>query len=71
MDEDIVVNFGKKVRKLRKSKNLTQEQFAYMIEVDSSYIGKIERAERCVSLKTAEKIAHALDEKLTTLLDFS
>jgi len=60
MCKEILTNFGNKLKQLRKQKGLSQEALALEIEVDRTYIGKIERAERNVSLKMVEKIAKAL-----------
>ncbi len=60
MNKDILVDFGKKLKELRKEKGLSQEDLALEIEVDRTYIGKIERAERNISLKMIGKIANAL-----------
>lgn len=37
---------GAKIRKLRKSKGLTQERLAEMVDVSAAYIGHIERAKK-------------------------
>ena len=61
MYNEILINFGNKLRTLRQEKGLSQEALALEIEVDRTYIGKIERAERNISLKTVGKIAKALN----------
>ena len=60
MCNEILINFGNKLKELRKEKGFSQEALALEIDVDRTYIGKIERAERNVSLKTVGKIAKAL-----------
>ena len=49
-DEDVKVLFGKRVRQLRKAKGVSQEAFAYEVQIDRSYYGSIERGMRNVSL---------------------
>lgn len=63
--------FGKKVRKLRREKQLSQEQLAFKAEFHRTYIGMVERAERNITLLNIEKIATALETTLPNLLDFS
>ena len=52
--------FGKNLRKFRKKKCLTQEVLAFKANLDRTYIGRIERGERNISLAVAERIANAL-----------
>jgi transcriptional regulator with XRE-family HTH domain len=52
--------FGERVRQLRKEKNLSQEAFAALCELDRTYVGGIERGERNISLVNISKIAAAL-----------
>jgi len=55
---------GIKIKKVRKIKNLTQEELAYSAGLNRAYIGYIERGERNPSTETLAKIAKAL--KITT-----
>lgn len=57
----ISVNFGKKVREIRISRNLSQESLANLADIHRTYIGMIERAEKNITLVNIEKIAKALD----------
>lgn len=70
MSKDILIKFGKKVRKERLKKNLSQENFAEMIGVHRTYIGMIERAEKNITLINIKKISDALDIPLSKLFDF-
>jgi len=70
MSKDILIKFGKKVRKERLKKNLSQEKFAEMIGVHRTYIGMIERAEKNITLTNVKKISDALDIPLSKLFDF-
>ena len=70
MNKDILIKFGKKVRKERLKKNLSQEKFAEMIGVHRTYIGMIERAEKNITLTNIKKISDALDITLSKLFDF-
>jgi transcriptional regulator with XRE-family HTH domain len=56
-----LLDLGKRIKLVRKAKNLSQEQLALKAEVDRSYMGGIERGERNVSFLTLVKIARCLD----------
>jgi len=60
--------FGNNVQKIRKQKNISQEQLAELAHVHRTYIGMIERAERNITLINIEKIANALDVEIADLL---
>jgi transcriptional regulator with XRE-family HTH domain len=60
MEYDILQIVGRRVRDLRKQKGLSQEQLGELAGVHFTYIGKVERAEKNVSLLNLEKIALAL-----------
>ena len=63
----ILVDFGKRVRQLRKSQNLSQEAFAAKCSLDRTYLGGIERVERNVALCNIRAIAEALGVSLSEL----
>ena len=64
----ISIKFGEKVRELRVSKNLSQEQLADLANVHRTYIGMVERAEKNITLVNIEKIARALNVEINELL---
>ena len=41
---------GKRIQQLRKTKGLTQEQFAVKLNISDRYLGKIERGEGTASI---------------------
>ncbi len=53
-------SFGKRLKSLRRHKQLSQEGLALACELDRTYIGSVERGERNVSLVNIHKIANAL-----------
>lgn len=65
--KEVLIQFGKKVRTLRKAHQLSQEQLAFKASLHRTYIGMIERAEKNVTLLNIEKIAKALDVDLKEL----
>ena len=52
---------GQQIRRLREEKNLSQEEFAGIAEIDRAYYGGIERGERNVAALNLIKIAAALN----------
>lgn len=56
------------VRRYRKETGISQQDFAYEIEMDRSYFGGIERGERNVSIDNIERIADGLKIKPFLLL---
>jgi transcriptional regulator with XRE-family HTH domain len=64
MPEQILVEFGKKVREERHKQHLSQEQLAEIAGLHRTYIGMIERAERNITLENINKICKALDINL-------
>lgn len=67
--KSISIKFGEKVREIRNSQNLSQEQLAHLADVHRTYIGMVERAEKNITLVNIEKIANALNVKIKDLLD--
>ena len=59
--------FGKRVKELRESHNLSQEKFALQIEMDRTYLASIESGKRNVSLENINKIAVGLSMSLSEL----
>jgi transcriptional regulator with XRE-family HTH domain len=58
--------FGLRVRHYRKLKSLSQEELADLCVLHRTYIGSVERGERNITLLNAEKIAHSLEEPLSS-----
>ena len=58
---------GKQIRRLREGKELSQEEFAGIADIDRAYYGGIERGERNVAALNLIKIADALDVEVGKL----
>lgn len=58
---DIKKSFGEKIKRLRKKKNLTQEQLAEMIDISPRNLSKIEVGDCFVKAETLEKLLTALN----------
>lgn len=67
MQKDLLFTFGQTVRKLRLSKDISQEKFADMCNLHRTYISDVELGKRNVSLENIEKMATALDMHVSTL----
>lgn len=67
---DVREELGKKVRKLRRERRLTQEELADRANMHFTYIGQIERGKRNPSLINLQKIAKALKVSGGELLPF-
>jgi len=65
MKKEILVKFGEKVRAERTRLKISQEQLAARAKVHRTYIGMIERAEKNITLENIEKVAKALNLKLS------
>ncbi len=62
--------FGNHLRKVREKKNMSQLALANKAELDLTTINELENGNRQPMLKTAWKIANALNVKLSYLFDF-
>jgi transcriptional regulator with XRE-family HTH domain len=62
--------FGKRLKELRKNKNLTQEKLAELVETEESHISALERGLHFPTYVTLEKIAKALDVEFHELFFF-
>ena len=56
--------FGRKVRKIRKNQNLTQEELSFRSDVNRTFIGMVERGEKNITIESMEKIADGLHSNL-------
>ena len=64
-----VTTFGEVIRKIRRSKGMSQEQLANNARLDRSYVGGIERNERNPTLPVIERLADGLGISLSEMFD--
>lgn len=69
-EQNIYVNLGKNIRKYRSEKGLSQEKLSELLNVNSKFIGHVERVERYISLKKLIQLSIILDIPLSKLFDF-
>lgn len=67
MSHKLLIQFGKRVRELRLSRGLSQEELGAHAGVHRTYIGMIERAEKNITLENIKKIADALGVSINSL----
>ena len=67
------MTLGEKIRQLRKQKKLTQRQLAEMVQIDFTYLSKIEngRLDYTPSVKTLHQLAEALKADELELLELA
>lgn len=61
---------GKRIKEIRKSKGLTQEQLSEMIDIETSSLSGIESGRFYPSLHVLEKIAQVFEVELIDFLSF-
>ena len=61
---------GKNIQKIRKSRNLTQQELADKIDMNRAHLGHLEQGRKSPSLETIEKIAKALRVKISEIFNF-
>lgn len=69
-DESSLQYFAAATKKIRNARGLSQQELADLAGVSIVSVNVVERAKRGVSLSTLEKIAHALDNKLSAMIEY-
>lgn len=69
-EDDIYTKLGKNIRKYRLAKGLSQEKLSEMLDVNSKFIGHVERVERYISLQKLIKLSKILTVPLHLLFYF-
>jgi len=62
--------FGENVKRYRSMIGKSQEDFAFLADMSTVYLGELERGEKCPSIEMAYKISMALGINIAQLLDF-
>ncbi len=68
--DNISALLGQRIRVLRTSAGLSQEDLAFKASISTNYLGQVERAVKNPTLETVYRIAQALDISLIQLFDF-
>lgn len=64
-----LIAFGATLRLARTQKGLSQEALALQCGLDRTYVGRVERGERNLSLKTIVKLAKGLGLRPAELME--
>lgn len=62
-------NLGKRIKKMRSERSISQEGLADLAGVHRTYVGMIERGEKNVTVLSASKIASALGVTISDLFE--
>lgn len=68
-DDQLLKEFGQRVKSARLSMGLSQEKLAFECDLDRTYISSIERGKRNLSLINIHKLATALRVNASALVD--
>jgi DNA-binding XRE family transcriptional regulator len=68
--EEVYLLIGKRVKYLRRLRNLTQSELAEKADLSVNYISQIETGVASPTIKTLLVVAQALDVELKELFDF-
>ncbi len=69
-NDNAIKLFGKHLKSIRKSKDISQEELSYRTDLELSQIGRIERGVINTSISNLFLIADALEIPAKDLLDF-
>ncbi|HJN44889.1 MAG: transcriptional regulator [Acidobacteria bacterium] len=64
----LLTRIGRRLRKARRAKGLSQEALAHSAGLDRSYVSGLERGEFNVSILALSKLAQAAGTRLSSLL---
>mgnify|MGYP006267744409 CR=1 FL=1 len=68
-EQSYLSQLGARIRKLRKSKQLSQEGLAFEADLDRTYVSSVERGERNIAVLNLAKLARALGVGVAELLE--
>ena len=66
-----LIKLGKNIKFVRKSKGLSQNQLAELLDISREHLAKIETAKRTISLGLLFKLCDILEINEVTLFNFS
>jgi transcriptional regulator with XRE-family HTH domain len=69
MNAELLLNFGKIIRELRKGKKISQEELGFQSNLHRTYIGMIERGEKNITLENIEKLSKGLDVSMKLIFE--
>ena len=69
LQEQTYRTIGRNVRKYRQSANISQEKLSEILDVNSKFIGHVERFERFISLKKLIELAEYFNVPVKNFFD--
>lgn len=69
MSKKDLQKFGKRLKGLRRERDLTQLELAEILDMSPNFIGMIERGERNTTVENVFRIARALNVKPSNLFE--
>ena len=70
-DENVFEKLGQNIKKYRVARGLSQEKLSELLDVNSKFVGHVERVERNISLTKLVELAEILDVPMNLLFDFT
>ena len=71
IDQEFIISFGKNLRKVRESKNMSMQTLADIINIEYSPISRIERGLINTSIGIIYEISKALEIDIKELFNFT
>ena len=68
MSNDICEHFGKRLRQLRTQRGLSQEELAYRVGMDVSYLSEVENGKKEPCLRKMKELSQGLGVTLSRLM---
>jgi len=66
--DPVLLALGDAIRRIRQSKDISQEKLALLTEFDRCYVGRVERGDNNVAVLTLARLANSLDISLARLM---
>jgi len=68
MSNDICTDFGRRLRQLRLKRKLSQEELAYRVGMDVSYLSEVENGRKEPCLRKIKELAQGLDITMSSMM---
>jgi transcriptional regulator with XRE-family HTH domain len=68
MSIDICTDFGRRLRQLRIKRKLSQEELAFRVGMDVSYLSEVENGRKEPCLRKIKELAQGLDISLSSFV---
>ena len=65
---ELARRIGSRIKENRKSQHISQEELAFKADIHPSYLGCVERGEKCPTIETVFRISEALGVPISLLI---